>query len=503
MSDAHSSDADAAFARRLTLLAPSIDRAASRELFDRRRADDGTAGGGPRQWLAAAAVALLVGGIVGLWALSRGGATAPATDAEDPVDRPSDEPAAVEWQIVDGVVEPGEGFEVHYVAESHEPYGQAWLVRDLDDSAYDALMRPHPDVPEPDLGRSIVLVTIQPDNACPDALVRFEVEPNREGVPVWTPVFEEQARECNDPLLSWLYVITIDVDALGDAAIIRLPADEVFDVEERLLPYTAITDDPGAADDEPAVVVEPTGVTVPKPPVGRPAIHNTGIGLVWVVSHDDGTVSVIPATIDAPESDDEGGTTNLSAIVTASASGRSFTGGHFGWDAWGRATNGGRANDLVGYEGRIDGDEVEILTSTARRVPGDVVPPPDAETYDLPDLGRPIDIPTFYTLSSSGPIWRYLDATLVVEDGVGRICEVDTVVPVDRLTTCADAEFVIETAVRSTQPDITTWYAAPILAFQDPVRQFTEVIPLGGRMSLNTAAFEGPPETTLPGGGAG
>jgi hypothetical protein len=481
-------------ARQLERLAPTVGMAESRALFERSRRETTSGGGdGPRWWLAAAVLALVVGGIVGLWALARDDTTVPS----NPVDDPAEEPATDE-QVTEGIVEPGNGFEVLLVAETNLAVGQAWLA--TGPSEYDAI-QPASGVTPPDFTESIALVTIQPDNACPDTLTHFEVARGNDGIPVWTPMFEEQAEACEDPLLSWMYVVTIDRAALGDEAAIRIPADDIYQVDEQLLRYVADSaDDRAPAIEDPDVVIEPTGLTVPLPPVGAPAIHNTSAGLVWVVAHDDGSVSVLPAAVDEPTEEGEGGVTNLATLVVASDSGDTFMGGQFQWDAWGRAISGGRANDLVGYGGQVDGDEVEILTSTATRVPGEAEANEIdfAESYQIPDLGQAIDVPTFYTLSSSGPIWRLFDATLVVEDGNGRICEVDTDVPVDQLATCDDAEFVLDTGVTSTQPEITSWYPAPILAFQDPVRQFTKVIPLAGSMGLNTAALDPPTETTTP-----
>jgi hypothetical protein len=168
------------------------------------------------------------------------------------------------------------------------------------------------------------------------------------------------------------------------------------------------------------------------------------------------------------------------------------------WDDHGRALTTGRSNDLVGYEGRVAGTEVDILTSTATRIPGDAPDVDDeSEEYPLPDLGQPIDVPTFYTLSSTGPAWRYFDESLVVEQGVGRICDAAVDVAVDRLTGCADAEFALDTAVRG-DPALSTWYHPPILALQDPLDGFTKVVPLGGLSSRNEEVFERPPDTTAP-----
>ena len=94
-------------------------------------------------------------------------------------------------------------------------------------------------------------------------------------------------------------------------------------------------------------------------------------------------------------------------------------------------------------------------------------------------------------------MWRLFDAQLVVQDGVGRICQVDTSVPFDQLGGCDESSTVIDTLVTSTDPDITTWYESPILAFQDPVRGFTDVIPLAGYSSRNDAVLEQPDDSVV------
>ncbi|MAT04190.1 MAG: hypothetical protein CL424_03990, partial [Acidimicrobiaceae bacterium] len=283
--------------------------------------------------------------------------------------------------------------------------------------------------------------------------------------------------------------VAIDRAALGDEALIRIPAAELYDVPEQVLEYTA----PGDAPDEPAgpttVTLTPTDVVVPLPPVGEPALHNTGAGMFYVVQHESGDVSVIPATTDRRATEDEG-VTMLRSFVVASESGGSFNADGDIWDAWGRAATAGRSADLVGYAGRVVGDEVEVLYSDAARVEGDPEVP-EGEDYPLPPR-PPFDAITpeqFVTLSSSGPVWRLFDAELVVEDGVGRICQIDTSVPFDEREGCDESGIVIDTQVTSTNPDITTWYESPILAFQDPIRGFTNVIPLAGYSSRNDAPW--------------
>ena len=128
-----------------------------------------------------------------------------------------------------------------------------------------------------------------------------------------------------------------------------------------------------------------------------------------------------------------------------------------------------------------------MLYSDATRIDGDPEVP-DGEQYALPSF-ETITPEQFITLSSSGPIWRAFDAALVVEDGIGRICDVDTDVLVDELGGCDESGIVIDTHITSSFPSITTWYPAPILAFQDPLRGFTNVIPLAGSISRNDAAL--------------
>jgi hypothetical protein len=45
--------------------------------------------------------------------------------------------------------------------------------------------------------------------------------------------------------------------------------------------------------------------------------------------------------------------------------------------------------------------------------------------------------------------------------------------------------------VTSDEPDVTVWFGPPVLAFQDPFRGFTHVIPLGGAASRNDATGQG------------
>ncbi len=473
---------------RLRRLEPQVDVSASRAVFERGR----TAPAVPRWLMPAAAAVLIVGGIVGLLALRSGD--------DDVVPSADTDPAAEEREAVNVLTE-GDGYETVLVAESRFGFGNAELV--TSDEQLDALWdewTPGPVRPGVDFSRAVAVVTTRPDDACPDALVRFERGPADDRPTEWTAVFEDLAEECEVPLLSWIYVVAIDRDALGAAATIVLPAQDIFDVPEQRLEYTAAGSTPSDPTDDESPTLADTGIVVDLPEVGSPTLHNLSIGLVWVVAHDDGTVSVLPATVDVfpVAEEDTGGANPQQRLVSVSSGGDAFLSSPFTWDDHGRTINGGRVNDLAGFVGRVEDDGVHVWTTDADRIEGAPEPLPD-RVGTSPDrtqaelrraVGEPMDPMTFFTLSSSGPIWRYFDATLVVEDGVGRICELPTDVPVPDQTGCDDAEIAIDTQVTSGDPDLTTWFHPPILAFQDPLRGFTTFVPLGGISSRNDAAFD-------------
>ncbi|MEQ8436711.1 MAG: hypothetical protein RIB65_04415 [Ilumatobacter fluminis] len=459
------------FAAQLARLAPEVDEAGAKSVFERHRQPSGT----PRWLLPAAVVVLIVVGVTGLVLMRGDDATAPVSPVDDAL-RPNEG----ETLIAD------EGyFDVVTVGETTVGFGNAALVGSTEelDSLW-AGWNPGVEQPDVEFAEAVALVMTRPDNACADVVTRFEVT-DRNGVSTWTPVFEERADACEDPLLSWLYVVAIDRAALGDRADIVVPAAELYDVSEQTIEYTAPEGGPDGTADPATVTVTPTDVVVPLPPEGEPELHNTAAGMFYVVNHGDGDVSVVPAVRDRPV-DDDLGVTMLQSFVVPSESGGSFFSDGNVWDAWGRAATLGRTDDLSGYAARVDGDEVEVLSSDDTRVEGDP-DVPDGEEYPLPP--RPpfeaITPEQFVTLSSSGPIWRLFDAELVVENGVGRICDVDTSIPADRLQGCDESGIVIDTDVRSSDLQTTTWFEPPILAFQDPVRGFTHVVPLAGYSSRN------------------
>lgn len=481
------------FTTRLGRLAPEVDEPAARELFDRHRQGQPA----PRWLMSAAAVVLIAAGVVGLVVVTGDDAEAPATRVDTTV--PDEPDAALRPAPGEALIAGEEHFDVITVAETTVGFGNAELVMSDDElTALWAEWNPGVDQPAVDFAGSVALVMTRPDDACADVVTQFEVT-NQNDLPVWMPVFESLVDTCDVPLLSWLHVVAIDRAALGDEALIRVPAVEVYDVPEQIIEYTAPTGGPDEPADAAPVTLTATDVVVALPPVGEPALHNTSIGMFYVVHHDGGDVSVLPATIAGNSTEDEG-VTMLQSFVVASESGGSFFSDDDIWDAWGRAATAGRSSDLVGYTGQVVGDEVEVLHSDATRVEGDP-DVPDAEDYPLPP--RPpfetITPEQFLTLSSSGPIWRLFDAHLVVEDGVGRICQVNTNVPFDQFDGCDESRVVIDTLVTSNNPDITTWYEAPILAFQDPFRGFTNAIPLAGYNSRNDTAAPTSSEMSVDG----
>ncbi len=450
--------------RQLERLAPRVDVAASETLFERSRSGGRNVG---RGWLAAAACLLVVGGVVGIWAIARNG------DESLPAVTDADTGHTVR------PIEPGSEFEVLLATETTAAFGQVDAATDQE--LYEHVWEtfdPGVEAPAIDFGRHIALVMTRPDNACADTLTRFEVD----GV-VWRPVFEELSSACDDPLLSWVYVVAVDRSALGEQIVIDMPADDVYDIDA-----VRITVDVGAGEpaaDRSAVPVEltPTGVTVPLPPVGEPQLAITQVGVFWLNAHDDGTVSVLDAIVDVTGEEDEGGVTGLARLVAANEDGTVFGGIGIEWDAHGRAINGGRTRDLVGWAGVVSGEEVEIARSTATRVPG------DPERPSAPSAFRAFEVPTdlltldvLPTLSFSGPIWRQLDATMVVAGGVGRLCEIDVSAPVPDVTIC---EHSWPTTITASNPDITSWYFGPLLAEFDQFGTITRFVPQGGQSSRN------------------
>ena len=463
-------------ATRLERLAPEVDMEASRALFEASRSRSGT----PvrRRLLPAAVIALLVAGVIGLWAIARDDtAEAPAnpivttTIGGDPVDGPP--------------VDPVPGFEMIAVRETALAFGTILAATDEGEVATlwtQVSGSVGTFAPFVDFDHRYVVAFTLPDDACPDRLVGFADVSSGDG-PTVRPEFEPPPGGCDQPLITRTYVVAVDRPARPMDITFLLPRDDTYDYGPTELTVTVAA---ALAGEGPVTPPEPdrvaTGVRVPLPPVGEPRLEAGTFGVAWVVQHDDGTVSVLDAVVETAPDEDSGGVGGLGRLV-APVEGGGFR-DVYSWDAHGRTIGGPRLNDLVGYAGVVDGDEVEIFTTNERTIPGD--PTADVSGTTLqPDLGNVplLDLDVLPTLSFRGPTWRHLDASLVVEGGDGRLCSIDADAPVPDLTTCDGAG--IGTGITATDPDITSWFFGPVLAEFDELGEIVTVVPFGGQAARN------------------
>ncbi len=390
--------------------------------------------------------------------------------------------------------EPGDEFEMIAVEATALPFGTIRVAQSADELAAwwnDDL----PGIARPvvDFGRSFVASFTLPDDACPDVLVQFRGEMATDGV-VWEPQFEPPPGGCEQPLITRTYVVRIARPPLASRITLRLPADAVFDYPANELTVdvapSVATIEFGPEEDEPAATEHFLRTNLP--PTGSAKSVMSIYGPIWVVRHEDGSLSALPAVVRMPP-DEDTGVTGLGRLVAWDAATRTFA-GRWLHDEFGRAVNGPGSDDLVGFEAGIDGDMVAIHRSDRDRIPGDPLDVPLAGDHGLLplDLGDMLALDMLPTLSSRFAGWRLLDASLVVEQGVGTLCVVDSGVPVPDLATC-DGSWV-ETQVTSAQPDITSWFFGPVLAETDEFGEIITVAPLGGQASRNDGP---PPEVPL------
>lgn len=394
-----------------------------------------------------------------------------------------DEPGPDHWETI-AVEETSLPFGTILAATDAVEAGGFWTTIRGTDGAF---------APFVDFERRFVVAFTLPDDACPDRLVRLRSagDATQERI-IWEPRFEPPPGGCEQPLITRTYVVAIDRPLVDVDITFRLPGDEVFGYEASELIVTVeralITVQLGDWGEGPAAPSEPdmiaTDVVFPLPPVGEPRLHaDLRLGIVWVVDHGDGTVSVLDAVVPEIQDEDEGGVAGLGHLVRPTEAGDAFAGRYI-WDAHGRTTNGPRSADLVGFAGNVVDGEVQVFLSTSDRIDGepDQI---DAGVVAVPDLSNLplVTLEQLPTLSFGGPIWRRLDATLVVEGGVGRLCEVDDSLPVPDLATCGGT--ALATAVTSTNPNITSWFFGPVLAEFDEFGEIVTVAPLGGRASRN------------------
>ena len=85
--------------------------------------------------------------------------------------------------------------------------------------------------PDLDLADAAVVAFTIADDVCPPTLEGFE--PGDGGV--WTPVLQEPGGRCYQPLAPKTFVALVERRLVGDSFTLRLPADEPFSDEQRLL----------------------------------------------------------------------------------------------------------------------------------------------------------------------------------------------------------------------------------------------------------------------------
>ncbi len=209
----------------LHFLAPDVDTAVAIESFGRRRAQLRRR----RQVVMGSAtlLALVVLGAGSLALISRDQGDERIVVARPPAESSSttvsgDDVVPVNFEVV----------AVTEVTEAGEPMGT--LRAAVDEASYEELWsRSSSAEPAPSLDLSqVVVVSITiPDDACPPELVRFERDAE-----VITPIFEEPAGFCIEPLIPKTFVVALDRSPLMPRFTLRLPGDDTYGFDEQLLP---------------------------------------------------------------------------------------------------------------------------------------------------------------------------------------------------------------------------------------------------------------------------
>jgi hypothetical protein len=282
-----------------------------------------------------------------------------------------------------------------------------------------------------------------------------------------------------------LYVVAVERAALVPSVTFRLPADAVFGFDEQLV--TIDVADLGASDS----MVEPPPVD-PGPVVGEFAAPLVGEAVsllardsepIWIVRHDDGSVSAVPGIIRVlPEFGE--GPAGFSMLVIWSSTSRRFVAPAV-WDEWGRALVDGRHTDLAQFTAELVGERVVVRQSTATRVAGEPffggVPPEfGAQRPELPALiEMPAELPTG---------WSHVIATLVRVGDVYHVCAgrygFDVLGP---LTCPADAPLAPITGGPPLEPDAAIWFAGPIVLHVADDGAIDELVVLGGSGGVTAA----------------
>ncbi len=183
---------------------------------------------------------------------------------------------------------------------------------------------------------------------------------------------------------------------------------------------------------------------------------------------------------------------DLWQLVSWSPTGHAFVGAQH-WDEWGRALNAGRQHDLAGFSAELDGDRVMVRTNGLDRVPGSPVVTPGGAEQVRPSLPPMIGLDEI-----DGAGWVQVAETLVLHDGVARLCIVDPNVRFDLMQPCPDSAPDLPEIEFASARCATTWYFGPTLLHADASGDVTELITMGGSSGRLDSVIPGdctPPTT--------
>ncbi len=341
--------------------------------------------------------------------------------------------------------------------------------------------------PDVDLRRWIVVSVVIPNNACPPALAGFDQLADNE----LTPRFASFEEGCDDPLIPKEYIAAIDRVAVGAGFTLHLAADPpYFADEQRLEVLVPRTDPPAALVDEQPLLGEAEVFDAPAPGRATSVLLADGTP-VWIVRHLDGSVSAVPA-VTASAFAETSTLPDLWQLVRWSPSGHAFVGAYH-WDEWGRALNAGRRYDLAGFSAHLDGDRVMVRPNGLNRVPGSPLVTPGVAEQVRPTLPQTIGLDGI-----NGPRWVQVAETLVLHDGVARLCIVDPNVRFDLMQPCPESAPDLPEIEFESAPCATSWYFGPTLLHVDEHGEVTELITMGGSSSRLDSVIPGnctPPAT--------
>lgn len=477
----------------LSRLAPEVDLAASRDLFERRRARRRRAG---RIRFAAVAAALVLVLGIGVTAVVASGRDTTLDVGGETGGGPG---TSVPTTLADsGPVE----FEVLAMEQATEPMGT--LRAAVDPAELGALwtgIKIPGDLPPVDLTRWVVVSMTIPDDACPPTLTGFDGDGS-----VLTPVFVEPEGGCIEPLIPKTFVVAIARSSVEPRFTLRLPGwdsvsdpygEQRLDVEVPPLGDPTAGADPGTPPSTTSTTwsVAPTPSTsppaadgellaaVPLPPAGeaRSSVLVDGTP-IWVVHHPDGTASALPAVVVGADlvGDVDGYPRGLSSFAYWRPGGQLV--GQGTWDAWGRAIDDGMgvAADLTGFAAEVEGDQVIVRRSSAGAPPGDPVatsgplgdPQPPTVPRLLPD--PTVALPTG---------WVQLDLDLVADaDGDVRLCAVASPAGGGPPPACPAGSRSVPGL--TTTPGVGVVVDGPLLVRSDGTGQVTAVAVLGAGASI-------------------